>query len=135
MLCQTLKKSPFSLGLAVMTTMVTEIYHPLREAGASEEKARRAAEVLADYNDRFSTVQTRMDRVQSSIDALKIHIERQVAELRAALSTELQREMAALRPDLEPPISRLEAGYAVLRWMVGTSIALDLAVLVKLFVH
>jgi len=32
-----------------MSTIVTEIYDALREAGASEEKARKAAEVVANF--------------------------------------------------------------------------------------
>ena len=36
--------------------MVTEVYDALIEAGASEEKARRAAGVLADYDREFSGI-------------------------------------------------------------------------------
>ena len=32
-----------------MTMMITEVYHALRDVGANDEKARRAAEALADY--------------------------------------------------------------------------------------
>lgn len=32
-----------------MTMMLTEVYDALRDVGANEEKARRAAEALADY--------------------------------------------------------------------------------------
>lgn len=33
-----------------MSTMITEIYDALREAGASEEKARKAAEAVANFD-------------------------------------------------------------------------------------
>jgi hypothetical protein len=39
-----------------MSTMISEVYDALLEAGASQEKARRAAEALADYESRFSRV-------------------------------------------------------------------------------
>jgi hypothetical protein len=43
-----------------MTVMVAEIYDALREAGASEEKAPKAAEVLAGSEGRFSAIETRL---------------------------------------------------------------------------
>lgn len=41
-----------------MTTMVTELYDALREAGASEDKARKAAETLANYDRQFTEIRT-----------------------------------------------------------------------------
>ncbi len=40
-----------------MSTMISEVYDALKEAGASEEKARKAAEVLASYDDRFNRIE------------------------------------------------------------------------------
>ena len=67
-----------------MATMISEVYDAFVAAGAPEDKARKAAEALADYENRF----TRID-----------------AEL------------------LVP-----------LKWMVGFVIALDVAILVRVFV-
>ena len=39
-----------------MATMISEVYDALLEAGASQDKARRAAEALASYESRFSRV-------------------------------------------------------------------------------
>ena len=39
-----------------MSTMISEVYDALLEAGASPEKARRAAEALANDETRFSKV-------------------------------------------------------------------------------
>ena len=39
-----------------MATMISEVYDALVEAGASQEKARKAAEALANYESRFSRV-------------------------------------------------------------------------------
>ena len=43
-----------------MTVMVTEVYDALREAGASEEKSRRAAETPAQGDQRFARVDTNL---------------------------------------------------------------------------
>jgi hypothetical protein len=37
-----------------MTTMIFEVYDALKEAGASEDKAKKAAEALAAYENRFN---------------------------------------------------------------------------------
>ncbi|HIP83449.1 MAG TPA: integrase [Desulfocapsa sulfexigens] len=34
--------------------MISEVYEPLKDAGVSEEKAKAAAQVLADYENRFA---------------------------------------------------------------------------------
>ena len=40
-----------------MSTMISEVYDALKEAGASEEKARKAAETLSGYETRFSSIE------------------------------------------------------------------------------
>ena len=40
-----------------MATMISEVYDALREAGASEEKARKAAEAIAAYDNRFNKIE------------------------------------------------------------------------------
>jgi hypothetical protein len=40
-----------------MSTMISEVYDALKDAGASEEKARKAAEVLANYESRFNKLE------------------------------------------------------------------------------
>jgi hypothetical protein len=43
-----------------MTIMITEVYDALLSAGAPEEKARNAAEVLADYDVRLHRIERRL---------------------------------------------------------------------------
>ena len=38
----------------MMSVMIAELYDALKEAGASEEKARAAAKTMADYENRFN---------------------------------------------------------------------------------
>jgi archaellum component FlaC len=40
-----------------MSTMIFEVYDALKEAGATEEKAKKAAEALAAYENRFNKVE------------------------------------------------------------------------------
>jgi hypothetical protein len=40
-----------------MSTIIVELYDALKEAGASDEKARAAAQVLANYDSRFSKIE------------------------------------------------------------------------------
>ena len=41
-----------------MPIMIAEVYDALREAGASEDKSRKAAEVLAGFESRFTKIET-----------------------------------------------------------------------------
>ena len=41
-----------------MSTMISEVYDALKEAGASEEKAKAAAQALANYENRFASINT-----------------------------------------------------------------------------
>ncbi len=43
-----------------MATMISEVYDGLLEAGASEEKARKAAEAVAADDQRFAALETRV---------------------------------------------------------------------------
>jgi hypothetical protein len=67
-----------------VATMISEVYDAFIAAGAPEDKARKAAEALADY---------------------------------------------------ENPFSRIDAELIVLKWMVGFGIALNIAILTRLFFH
>lgn len=49
-----------------MTTMIAEVYDALVEAGASEEKARKAAEAIAGYDDRFRKIDLGLERLGSA---------------------------------------------------------------------
>jgi hypothetical protein len=47
-----------------MTTMITEIYEALLEAGASQEKARAAAEAVAGFENRFARIEADLSVVK-----------------------------------------------------------------------
>ena len=53
-----------------MTTMIAEVYDALIEAGASQEKSRKAAEAIAGYESRFAGIEVRLERVEGKITML-----------------------------------------------------------------
>ena len=53
-----------------MTTMIAEVYDALREAGASEEKARQAAEAVAQADVRFVALDTRLTRMAERLETV-----------------------------------------------------------------
>ena len=97
-----------------MTTMISELYDALKEAGASEEKARSAAEAMAGYESRFADIRQDIASVRS----------------------ELKQDIANVRGDLKQDIERTNGRINTLTWMVGTNIVLTIGVLGRLlFVH
>ena len=77
-----------------MTTMIAELYEALVDAGASEGKAKEAAQALSTEN-----LATKGD----------------IAKLDTKLSELDQR--------LSPKIAKLERDMAVMKWMLGTTMA------------
>ncbi len=54
-----------------MSTMITELYDALKDAGASEEKARAAAKTMADYDSRFNKIDQDLALLKAEIMVLK----------------------------------------------------------------
>lgn len=54
-----------------MATMISEVYDAFIAAGAPEDKARRAAEALASYDNRFSRIESELVKVQSELALLR----------------------------------------------------------------
>ena len=90
-----------------MSTMISEVYDALKEAGASEEKARKAAEALAGYENRF----TQLDR---ALDVLDRKWEQRFARV-------------------DERFAKVEGEVVLLRWMIGFNLALTVAILWKVF--
>lgn len=53
-----------------MTTMIAEVYDALKEAGASEDKSRKAAEAIASYDSRFAAIDAHLSGIESRLTAL-----------------------------------------------------------------
>ena len=92
-----------------MTTMIAELYEALVDAGASEGKAKEAAQVLSTEN-----LATKRD-----ITELDTKLSGQIVKLDQRLSGQI----AKLDQRLSPKIVKLERDMAVMKWMLGTTMA------------
>jgi hypothetical protein len=46
--------------IKVVATMISEVYDAFLAAGTPEDKARKAAEAMANYNDRFARIEAEL---------------------------------------------------------------------------
>ena len=81
-----------------MTTMISELYEALINAGASEEKAREAAVALSAEN---------------------LNSKDTIAEVKAELASDI----AGLDQKLSGKIAILDKKMVVMQWMLGTTLA------------
>ena len=85
-----------------MARMIAEVYDALKSAGAPEDQARAAATAVAgqqEFDNRLDRIEGRLDRVADRLDRL------------------------------EQRMGRLETEVAVIKWMVGFTLAMNVAVL------
>jgi hypothetical protein len=95
-----------------MSTMITEVYDALTAAGAPDDKARAAATVLANADNRF-------DRIDFEIVSLKADV------------SVLKSDVSVLKTD----VSKLKTDVGIMKWMMGFVLAFQIAIFVKLFLH
>lgn len=72
-----------------MATMISEVYDALLEAGASEEKARKAAEAVAAYDQRFGTLETRLAGLDGKLETLRADLKGEMAWVKWMLGTNI----------------------------------------------
>jgi hypothetical protein len=53
-----------------MTTMIAEVYDALLAAGSPEDKARKAAEAIAAYENRFGVMDQRFVKIEGDLKLL-----------------------------------------------------------------
>ncbi len=53
-----------------MTTMIAEVYDALIAAGSPEDKARKAAEAIAGYENRFAGLEQRLVHIEGELKLL-----------------------------------------------------------------
>ena len=85
-----------------MARMIAEVYDALKSAGAPEDQARAAATAVAGQQE----FDTRLDRIEGRLDRVDDRLDR-----------------------LEQRMGRLETEVAVIKWMVGFTLAMNVAVL------
>ena len=92
-----------------MTTMISELYEALINAGATEEKAREAAQALSAEN-------------LNSKDTIA-EVKAELASDIAGLDEKLSGRITALDEKLSGKIATLDKKMAVMQWMLGTTLA------------
>ena len=55
----------------MMSAILKEVYDAFLDAGASEAKSTAAAKALADYDERFSQINDRFNKIESDLLILK----------------------------------------------------------------
>ena len=107
-----------------MTTMISELYEALVDAGATEEKAREAAQALAcmDAGGRAASG-------TKAGTAENLNSKDTIAEVKA----ELAGDIAALDEKLSGRIAELDKKMAVMQWMMGATLTGVAAIIVKIF--
>jgi chromosome segregation ATPase len=106
-----------------MSTMLVELYDALKEAGASEAKARAAAESLVLGRDRLERIEEQTDkipRIEEQTGRLP-KIEDQIDDARTDIAR-LDKELAVVKAQIDPVL-----------WMNGIVIAGVLALIIKTF--
>ena len=111
-----------------MTVMIAEVYDALRSAGAEDDRARRAAEAVAEWKGESQGLRTKVSDLRTVLSTA-IHDSR--TELRAEISelrTELRSEVHKIQLELE----RIRGEMSVMKWMFGALIVLNTGIFVRL---
>ena len=107
-----------------MTVMIAEVYDALRSAGADEEKARRAAEAVADARSANLDSQTEL---RSDIQKLDSGLRQEMQSLEATLRSEMQ----SLRAELRSEMQALRSEMNVMKGMLGGVLAIAVAIFLR----
>ena len=95
-----------------MTTMIAELYDALKEAGASEEKAKAAASAIADHENHFT-------RIESDLKSLR---------------TELDSGFKSLKTELDSELKIVKAELNIIKWLIGFLMAGIISLIIKAFI-
>lgn len=90
-----------------------EVYDALVSAGAPEEKARKAAEAIAAYEDRFATIDQRLVKIDGDIN----------------------QRFTKLEGDINQRFAKVEGEIKLLSWMIGFNLAGTIGIIFMLLRH
>ncbi len=124
--------------------MIVEIYDAFLDAGATDDKARRAAEAMAGHEDRFHALETKIDRLDIKIDRVEANLNQKIDRVEANLNQKIDRlELtvggrfdamdARMDLQLERVESRLRSEQVLIRWVFGMLITIGLAIGAKVY--
>lgn len=101
-----------------MSSMNIEIYKAFKEVGATEETAQDAGKAFEVKEDRLTNIEKDMIKMDGHLT----NIEKDVSHMKQDLSS------------VESRLNRLESNFNLFRGMQSVTIALLVAVIVKLFI-
>ena len=113
-----------------MATMITEVYEAFRKVGIPDPEAKQAAEALSAEN-----VSTKADinaaekRLMAYINEVEKRLMAYINEVEKSLGERISREVA----DVKASIAKLDRQMAVMKWMMATTIAGILSLVIKSF--
>lgn len=115
-----------------MAMMSAELYDALIEAGASQESARKAATAIAPA-DQVAT--------KSDVTQLRGELNQFRTEVKAefsAIRSEMKAEFSAIRGEMKAESAAIRSEFTarlnLQGWMIGTVVAMQIAIFVKLFI-
>src|SRR4051794_33199323 len=111
--------------------MISEVYDAFIAAGAPEDKARKAAETLANTDNRFSRLDGPVLKLESKLDGAVLKLD---SKLDGAV-LKLDGAVLKLESKLDGAVLKLESELALVKWMGGFGIAMNIAILSRLFFH
>ena len=117
-----------------MATMITEVYEAFRKVGIPNPEAKQAAEALSAENvSTKADINAAEERLRRYIDKSKEELNGRITALDEKLSEKISREIAEVRGELsgvKVSIAKLDRQMAVMKWMMATTIAGILSLLV-----
>ena len=113
-----------------MTTMISELYEALINAGATEEKAREAAVALSAEN---LNSKDNVAKVKAELADDIAGLDEKLSGKIAALDEKLSGKITELDQRLSGKIAELDKKMAVMQWMMGATLTGVAAIIVKLF--
>jgi hypothetical protein len=99
--------------IVAMTTMIAEVYDALVAAGSPEEKARKAAEAVAAYDNRFGGIEQQLTKMDGDIS----------------------QRFAKLEGDVNQRFAKIEGEIRLLSWMIGFNLAGTVGIIFMLLRH
>ena len=103
-----------------MTTMISELYEALINAGATEEKAREAAVALSAEN---LNSKDNVAEVKAELAGDIAELDEKLSGKITALDEKLSGKITELDQRLSGKIAALDKKMAVMQWMLGTTLA------------
>jgi hypothetical protein len=117
-----------------MTTMISEVYDALKDAtGVSDEKARKAAEAVAQVDARFFELKTGIEALRGET---KTGFETLRGEAKIGIETlrgETKASIDALRAEMNVRFERVEGKLAFDRWVLLLIVGGIVTLMIKAF--